>query len=195
MEYSGHEATILRQQHFLDSSEKRAESYKEAVKSRIGAAEITNVVAANFNDLEKPIVVEYDVKIANYAQKTGKRLLLQPVFFEYGVKPVFTSATRTNSVYFSYPWAEDDKIEIQLPDNFERESIVPPAPIDDPQGVGSLHVSLFTQNEQNLLKVDRQFHFGGGGNVIFPIKFYPAIKTMFDSFNRADSTVIMLKQR
>jgi hypothetical protein len=45
-------------------------------------------------DPSKPLVYQYKIRIPNYAQKTGKRLFLQPGFFEYGAAPMFSTATR-----------------------------------------------------------------------------------------------------
>lgn len=195
VEYYGHEAITKRRDHFTETPEKRAETFKESVRSRVSTAEVTNVTVSDFDDNEKPVAVDYDVKVPNYAQRTGKRLFFQPVYFEYGVPPAFSSTTRTYGVYFSYPWSEDDNVEITLPDNFTGESVISPSSIDDPDGVGSLHVSFYILKESNRLNVSRQFHFGGGGHVIFPLKFYQPVKAMFDGFNKADSTTVTLKQK
>lgn len=195
VEYFGHEAIIRRRDHYNETPEKRAESFKDAVRSRVSTAEVSNVTISDFDDNEKPVSIDYDIKVPNYAQRTGKRLFFQPVFFEYGVAPAFSSATRTYGVYFSFPWSEEDKIRIKLPDNFTGESIISPSSIDDPDGVGSLHVSLYTLKESSVLSVDRQFHFGGGGHIVFPLKFYQPVKAMFDSFNKADATTVTLKQK
>ncbi len=80
-----------------------------------------------FDDNEKPVAVDYDIKVPNYAQRTGKRLFFQPVYFEYGVAPVFSAATRNYGVYFSYPWSEEDTVEIKLPGNFTGESVISPS--------------------------------------------------------------------
>ncbi len=46
----------------------------------------------------------------------------------------------------------------------------------------------------NVLRYRRDFHFGGGGAVLFPPAAYPALKGMFDAFNKADSHIITLKR-
>lgn len=202
VEYFGHEAIVFRRDRFKDTPEKRAESYKDGVRSRVSTAEVSNVTISDFDDNGKPVAVDYDIKVPNYAQRTGKRLFFQPVYFEYGVPPAFSSATRTYGVYFSYPWSEEDNVEIKLPENLTGENVISPSPVDDPDSVGSLHVSIYVITETDASKKEisklnmlRQFHFGGGGNIIFPVKFYPPVKAMFDRFNKADATSVTFKQK
>ena len=118
VEYEGHQAINRRREGYLESQNKREEDYKEEIKSRMSSAEISNLIIENFEDPAKPLVYSYKVKIPNYAQKTGKRLFLQPGFFEYGSNPTFSSATRVHNIYFPYPWSEQDKVATRTAEKF-----------------------------------------------------------------------------
>src|SRR5205085_1575771 len=94
-----------------------------------------------------------------YAQRTGKRLFLQPAFFERGRGALFTATGRRNMVYFNYPWSEEDNVEIELPEGFALDS--PDAP--QPFSAGTIskydvHV-LVTQDKRKLI-YKRAFFFG-----------------------------------
>ncbi len=119
IEYTGHLGYNQKMDNYKESAGKQEENLKESLKGRISAAEVSAISVENVSDPEKPFVYQYKVRVPNYAQKTGKRLFLQPGFFEYGTNPMFATATRKYDIYFHYPWSEVDKIEIELPKGFE----------------------------------------------------------------------------
>src|SRR4029078_12300917 len=92
VEMSGQPALTYRLENYDESQTKREEDLKQAVKNRISTAEISAVSIENLEDSSKPLIESYKVRVPNYAQKTGKRLFLQPGFFEYGSNPLFSSA-------------------------------------------------------------------------------------------------------
>jgi hypothetical protein len=178
-----------------DSADKRVENFKDDLKGRLSTAEVSEISIDNVDDPSKPLVTKYKIRVPGYAQKTGKRLFLQPGFFEYGKSPLFSSATRKYDVYFNYPWSENDQIEIQLPAGFALDNADAPGQIADPNQIASDTVQMAIDNTGRLLKYTRKFYFGGGGNILFPNKSYAAVKSLFDAFQQADSHTITLKQQ
>jgi len=195
IEYTGHLGYIYKLNNYDDSRAKQEEALKDAIKSRMSAAEVSDVSIENINNSEKPFVYQYKIRVPNYAQKTGKRLFLQPGFFDYGANPLFSSATRRYSLYFRYPWSENDDIEIELPKGFELDNADAPQSIGDPGKITSLDINIRINPQTNVLRYDRRFYFGGGGNVLFPAASYKALKNMFDAFHKSDSHTLTLKQQ
>ena len=195
LEYYGQQAISRRRDIYRASEAKRKENAEEQVKGRMSTAETSDVTVENLNDTAKPLIYSMKVRIPNYAQRTGQRLFLQPGFFEYGVKPLFSAATREHSIYFAYPWSESDRVEIRLPPGFDLDNPSQPGPITDPKQIGSLKILLNHDKATNTLLYEREFHFGEGGNVLFPPAAYPILKRMWDAFSKADSHMIVLKQR
>jgi hypothetical protein len=195
VEYSGHQSISRREDGYRNSVTKREEDYKEELTSRMSGAEITNLSIENFEDASKPLVYSYKVRIPNYAQKTGKRMFLQPGFFEYGSSPAFSTATRTHNIYFAYPWSEQDEVTIELPKNFEIDSADTPPPIADPSKISSLDIDMGIDRATNTLIYKRKFYFGGNGKILFPVSVYQPMKNLFDGFHKADTHTITLKQK
>lgn len=195
LEYEGQAAISRRRDNFDASAAKREDSVKDEVKSRMSSAEITNISIENFDDNSKPLVYSFDVRVPNYAQKTGKRLFVQPGFFEYGSSPAFTSTARTYSICFSYPWAERDDIEVGLPAGFELDNADSPAEIVDQKKISGLKISMGFDDKANKLVYRRHFYFGAGGNIFFPVEAYDAMKKLFDDFHKADTHMVTLKQK
>jgi hypothetical protein len=195
VEYSGHPAITYRMENYDESANKREENLKEDVKRRISTAEISDVKIENLTDPSKPLVHQYKIRVPSYAQRTGKRLFLQPGYFAYGAEALFSGASRKYDIFFRYPWAESDNINIQLPAGFELDNADAPASLSDPQKIGSLDIKIGVDKANNALAYSRQFYFGGGGNVLFPAASYTPLKMMFDSFQRSESHTITLRQK
>lgn len=195
VEYDGQQAIIRRAEGYMDSHTKREDDFKSEIKRQISVAEITNLAIENFEDASKPLVYSYNIKVTNYAQKTGKRLFFQPGFFEYGSSPTFSSATRTHRVYFPYPWSEQDDLEFELPKNFEFDSTDMPASITDPSKIALLDIKIKTDKSSNTLVYTRKFYFGGDNKILFPVQSYQPLKNLFDAFHKSDTHAVVIKQK
>ena len=193
-EMTGHHALSYRLENHDESAAKREESLRDDVKRRLSTAEVSNVTVENIDDHSKPVVQSYRVRIPSYAQKTGKRLFLQPGFFEYGNNPVFSSSSRKYDIYFRYPWSESDKIEIELPKGFELDYADAPSPLSDTSKISSLDVKLAYDKAAHVLVYGREFYFGGNGKILFPAKSYEPLKSLWDAFHKIDAHTITLKQ-
>lgn len=193
IEYTGHRGVDAKLINYEDSPGEREKRLIDEIKTRMSTAELSNISIENVADPEKPFTYQYNVRIPNYAQRTGKRLFFQPNFFEYGVKPIFSSAVRKHDIYFAYPWAENDFIEIKLPNGFELESPDSPGEIADPSRIGALSIKIGASAA--IVRYQRKFHFGGGGRILFPVESYPVLKNLFDAFNKADTHIITLREK
>ena len=155
---------------------------------------MTAVSIENMKDTTKPIVQRYKVKVPNYAQKTGKRLFIQPSFFQYGPSAVFSSSTRKYDIFFRYAWSEKDTINIALPAGFKLDNPDAPLPFSDTNKIGSLDFDIRHDVANNVLTVKRNFYWGAKGNILFASKYYEPLKNVFDGFHKSDSHTITLRQ-
>jgi hypothetical protein len=190
IEYTGHFAIERKEEIDEESDTERETSLKDEIKERMSAAEITNVKIENVTDHVKPLVFSYHVRLPGYAQRTGKRLFLQPAFFQHGVGPLFATTDRKYPVYFHYPWSEDDRVEIGLPKGYALDNADAPAPF----GSGSISdykPTLGVTSDGKTLVYKRSFFFGG---VLFQVETYPLLKNYFDLMHKQDNHSIALKQ-
>jgi hypothetical protein len=195
LEYEGHQAITRRRAEFKDSPAKREENIKEEIKKRISTAEISDLTIENFENPALPLTYIFKIRVPNYAQKTGKRLFFQPGFFEYGTNPVFSSATRTHSIYFQYPWSEQDDVEFEMPKDFLLDSAEAPGDVADSNKIGDLKISIGIDKASNKVIYKRSFYFGNGGLLLYPATTYQPLKGLFDAFHKSDTHTITLKQK
>ena len=106
-----------------------------------------------------------------------------------------SSNTRKFDVYFSYPWEENDSIAITLPAGYDLDSPDAPGDLADRQNIGLLKINMAIDKTTNTLKYQRRFFFGGGGNTLFPVTSYSALKQFFDNFHVSDTHTVTLRQK
>jgi hypothetical protein len=193
IEYTGQFA-IERKEEIDDESEvQRETSLKEEIKDQMSAAEVSNVKIENVTDSVKPLVYSYHVRFPAYAQRTGKRLFLQPAFFQFGKGPMFVNDSRRYPIYFHYPWAEDDQVEYELPAGFALDNADAPAPFNG-GAISDYKPSIAITSDNRRLIYKRSFFFGGGGIVLFPVSSYGQLRSFFDQLNKRDNHTVALKQ-
>lgn len=190
MEYTGHIAIEERQGNSDASAEQREKNLRDTIKEHMSTAELSNIRIENENDPTKPLVYSFYVRVPGYAQRTGKRLFLQPAFFEHGVPALFSAAERRHPIYFSYPWKESDAVIIALPTGFELERPEQPGPFHS-GNIAAYEMKIFVLEKGEALQVKRTFSFEG---LLFPAKSYPGLKELFDRLHEADNHTITLKQ-
>ena len=195
IEYTGHLSFNYKMNNYDSSKNAREEFLKNRIKKRMSTAEISNIQIENLNDPEKPFTYKYKIKVPNYAQKTGKRLFIQPSFFQYGASPRFSSSTRKHDIYFKFPWSEKDDIQITLPEGYELDNADTPQPLRDRSVISTHTVTIKIDNKNNKLIFNRDFYFGNRNMILFRAKTYPAIKGLFDAFHKADTHTITLKKQ
>ena len=193
IEYFGHLGVERKEWDDDDSPAQREQTLKETVKARMSTAELSKISIENVSDPVKPYIYKYHISVPGYAQRTGKRLFLQPAFFQFGARPLFATSARQHAVYFNYPWSEEDEVSIDLPPGFSLDSAESPTPF------ASLPISEYKPSagltaDGKTLVYKRKFFFGGGDNILFPVNTYPQLKTYFDEVHKQDSHIITLKQ-
>jgi hypothetical protein len=193
IEYYGHLGVFHKEWNDEDSPAQREETLRDIVKKQMSTAEVTDIKIENITDPLKPFVYSYHIRVPGYAQRTGKRVFLQPEFFQHGVEPLFSGSERRYPVYFNYPWSEEDAVTIDLPAGFSLDNADAPAPFR----VGPLseyNGTMGITQDGTQMVYKRKFFFGGGGAIVFPVTTYSDLKSYFDSVHQADNHTVTLKQ-
>ncbi len=194
IEYTGHLGKDKKEYNDDDSPAQREETLRNMIKARMSTAEVSNIKVENVSDPVKPFVYAYHVRVPGYAQRTGKRLFLQPAFFQHGAGQIFPTSQRQNNVYFHYPWSERDEVEINLPAGFALDNA------DAPMGINAgetskYDIKLGVTKDGRMLVYNRTFFFGGGQtSLLFPVDSYAQLKILFDEMHKRDNHTITLKQ-
>jgi hypothetical protein len=195
IEYTGHLAATYKELNDDDTPAEQEETLKERFKARFGAVELTDIKVENARDPVKPFAYSFRIRVPSYAQRTGKRLFVQPAFFQKGLAPLFPTAGRRHAVYFHYAWSEEDHIEIGLPEGFALDNAEAPAPLTA-DTLSKYEPSAAITKDGRTLIYKRKFFFGRGNGqpMLYPNTTYPALKQYFDVVHKQDGHTIALKQ-
>jgi hypothetical protein len=193
VEYFGHFAVERKEWDDDDSPAQREETLRENIRSRLSTAEFADIKVENVTDPIKPFVYSYRIRVPGYAQRTGKRLFLQPAFFQRGIGPLFPASTRSHAIYFHYPWSEEDDVTIELPPGYALDSADAPAPFNGGD-VSAYKPTLSVTKDGKMLLYKRIFFFGGGETILFSRETYGQLKNYFDMVHKEDNHTITLKQ-
>ena len=194
IEYTGHLGKDRKEYNDDDSPAQREETLRSLIKAKMSTAEVSDVKVENVTDPVKPFVYAYHVRVPGYAQRTGKRLFLQPAFFQRGASQLFPTTQRHNSVYFHYPWSEEDDVRIDLPAGYSLDNADSPAGINAGE-TSNYAIKLAVTKDGRTLIYNRKFFFGNTkGGLLFPVASYGQLKTLFDEMHKQDNHTITLKQ-
>ncbi len=193
IEHTGHAATSRRHDYQEQQQEERKEHLQKMLTDQYSGAEVTSIRIENTTDADKPLVLSYHIKVADYAQKTGKRLLLPIEYFQRNLPTKFSASERKYPVYFAYPWMETDQVSVVLPKGYELENAEMPSAIPL-QPVGEHKFVAQYDPANRTLLCTRELVFGKNGAILFPTANYPALKRAFQVIHQSDQHVLPLKQ-
>ncbi len=191
-ELSGHLASQAKHENDDLAETQRGDALREQIQRRFSTAELSAVSFENALDPDLPFVRRYHVRVPGYAQRTGRRLFLQPSFFETGSDPVFSASTRQHPIVFPFAWSEEDHVVVELPEGFALEQPSLPQPIRSGE-VASYSVAARVVDGKSLV-FDRKFHFGGQGALTYGADSYPVLKQFFDSLHEKEEHSLTLAQ-
>ncbi len=189
---SGNFASMWRERNRYTNDEQREERLNEELKQRFADFTASGTKFTASPDASKPVSIVYHIVVRNFAQRTGKRLFVQPDYFSAGVGSRFSESTRYNHIYFEFPWSEVDNIRLKVPVGFELDHADAPSGVNmPPTCVYAVHIAMDKTNNQ--LIYDRHLTFGDKQMLMFDQKVYPALKKVFDTIHEADNHMLTLK--
>lgn len=189
IEYSGQSEITARYRFHNETVQKIEEMVRESLQARQPNAEVSDVKVSNADDVLKPLVLTYSVKIPGYAESTGQRFFIQPSFFTKGQGARFTENERIHNLFFSYGETWNDEVVIKLPAGFRLEEGSAPSDIGE-GGWGYYKTSIGMRKSDNSIIYKRDFSFR---ILASPASGYKGMKMLFDAVHDRDSHALMFR--
>lgn len=191
IEYRGHSETAARYNFYKKTPQKIYLHVGKQVRDRLPSAVVTRVSVPDADDLSKPLVLTYQVKIPGYAESAGSRLFVQPGFFVKGAHPRFSAETRKHDIFFPYAMATEDDVTIVVPEGYElEEASAPPSP--GAANWGSYKTTLAFKRSTREIMYKRNFEFSP---TQLPASQYKLIKGIFDYVHAHDAHMLTLRAK
>lgn len=185
--YTGLEAMYHRLDVLHMDDVARKKFLEDRLKNQIpvpSEVELTN--QPDWSGSETPLVAEFNVKIPGWASNAGKRTLIPAAVFAAGEKHTFEHANRVHPIYFEYPYEKVDDITIDLPAGWQIGGL-PSEQTKDTHVVG---YSLKVEGNKDTLHLTRKLKVDF---MLLDVKYYPALRTFFESVRSADDQQILLQ--
>ena len=101
---------------------KKEDKYIENLEDINDGLEIESYKNTNLNEIEKPLIEEFDIIIEGEGT-IGDKFYLYPFIFDRLEENPFKLESRQYPVDFAHPWKSDFALTIMIPEGFEIESI------------------------------------------------------------------------
>lgn len=194
LELTGHIGSYYRESNDEESVIERDKFLTALVKLQAGStAEVTNIVIENQSNANLPYIYSFHLKVPSYAEKTGRRLFLVPAVFKRSSGPIFKSAKRKYDIAFDYAWSEEDAFTFQFPNGFSAETLDAPKIFREERTGTVNEVTITAAADGKSFSYGRKFKFGKPGELNFYQSAYNGIKNLFDTVNKADTHVVVIR--
>jgi hypothetical protein len=187
MRFTGAPALEWRQAILRNDMTEETKNLEDSVKAKLpGGLNVTMKTIVAPNDPDKPFVVQFNVS-GQIATTTSKRMFIPGQLLQAGSKPLLTSPTRENPIYFDYPYSELDDVQIALPPGIAIENL--PKPEKEMMQKAALY-SVNTATKGNAAIIVRNLAIG---EFFYPVKDYPELKDFFAKVSAGDQEQLVLK--
>jgi hypothetical protein len=146
VDFTGQRGALRREEDRNEDETGRKKSLEEEIEGWFPAGstlEITSVTG--WEKISEPLRVEGTVKIASFGTTAGRRMLSPLTPFQAMQAKSFSSARRSNPIYFNFPYEELDEIVLHAPAGYKLET-PPPAKHMQP-GALSYDISVAPQGD------------------------------------------------
>jgi len=188
-EITGHRALELR----TEMAELTPDQQRKLISSRLrglhptAALDESTVAIGGLTTPSLPLTLRLMFSDSQLATWTERRLLLRPAFVSRRNESLLPAPKRVNSLYFQYPWSENDRAVIEVPEGYEVEHLPEPVEIN----IGAAHYRGSFLLEGNRVIYERRFAVDA---IIFTADQYPVVKAFFDQVRQADNTQVAFRR-
>jgi Domain of Unknown Function with PDB structure (DUF3857) len=185
--YRGQEALLHRLQYLDMDEEGRKKDLEDELREAVpDGSEVKLAEVKNTDACDQPLIAILNVKIPQLGTGAGKRMLLPAGLFETKKKQVLLHSERKQPIYFSYPFREFDKASIKLPEGVQVDTMPENKKLDNGFSIYRSERSV----SGSQITLERDFAVRGIG---LAVKYYPDLKSFFETVKSSDDEQIMLK--
>ena len=184
--YTGMWASAVRDDERDDDDTGKRKDMTDQIKGWLPAdAKFEITKTSSWDSTNEPLQIEGTLTLPSFGTTAGNKILVPATPFAAPEPRSFHSATRTNKIYFRYPYQEHDDITLKLPAGYEVESLPSPQQI-----AGAIQYSVSMAKQPKELEIKRMFNESG---MLFDVKDYGAIRQIFDTVKSGDDKQAILE--
>ena len=134
---------------------------------------------------EEPLVAEYDLRVPGWVASAGQRQLLKVGLFGAQEDRTFEHQTRTQLIYFNFPYQYSDNVAIEIPAGKHINSLPKPQSLD----IKVCSYGLTAEEKDGTLHMKRDISIA---LILVKAKFYDQLRQFFQSVRTGDEAQIVI---
>ncbi len=165
------------------------ENFRKSLEKDKGGLVVSEMNIKNAENIASPVDITYAYSYAEGINEIGTNLYFSPMLFLADEENPFKSNSRRLPIDLNYPFSDTYKINIQLPEGYEVETIPEDVRLDFNQGTG-YYSYIISQNEnfiQLIIDLDLK-------TSLILADDYPAFKEFYSVVIEKQSEQIVLKK-
>jgi hypothetical protein len=184
--YSGIEAAWRRLAQRDEDDTERKDYLESLVQDYIPSgidAKLTN--RPDWTGWDTPLVAEYTMSVPGWMAYAGKRGLLPVSVFGRSEEHAFEHASRTQPLYFNFPYQNDDDVTIELPRGWHVDSLPGARTVDHTV----LSYNLAAENNNGSLHLTRTVRVD---LMFLGVQYYDQLREFFQTVRTGDAQRIVI---
>jgi len=146
--------------------------------------ELTN--QPDWKNSTPPLVAEYTLKVPGWVSAAGRRVLLPVGLFGAPEKHLFDHSDRVHPIYFEFPFARVDNINIELPLGWQISTLPAPQKLDAKAAIYTVQAD----NNKGALHLSRTLDVD---LMLLDQKFYASLRNFFQVVRTDDEQQVILQ--
>jgi hypothetical protein len=134
---------------------------------------------------EEPLVAEYDLRVPGWVASAGQRQLLKFGLFAAEEDRTFRHQTRTQMIYFNFPYQYSDTVAIEIPAGKHIDSLPKPRNFD----FKAYSYALTAEEKDGTLHLKRDMSIA---LLIVKTQYYDELRQFFQTVRTADEEQIVI---
>lgn len=189
IDFGGLEGALERESNRNEDQTGRTKNLEDEIKGWLPVgSEFAITKITNWDDIEQPLHVEGTLKTASYGSTAARSLLLPLDPFQATQAGDFSTQSRQNAIYFSYPYEEIDNVTVHAPAGYDIGGLPKTQKID----LGAATYDIAPVSQGNTVEVKRQLAIKG---ILFDKKSYPTFRAFFGAVRTYDDAQMVLETK
>jgi hypothetical protein len=184
--YTGYEASWRRWREMYEDALARRAFLESDLSSALPVTSVVKLLNdPDWTTADAPLMARFSISIPGWVQSAGSRTLLPTGLFSAATQNMFTSARRTNPLYFWWPYVVHDDVHVQLPSGWRVRGLPENSLFD----FKAFRFETSMQDQGGSPHWTRELTFNA---MVLPASAYGDVKDFFDSVRSADEQPIVI---
>ncbi len=184
--FTGLESAWRRLQERNEDDTERKQFLENQLRSLVpSGTEVKLTNTPDWSSGDEPLVAEYDLQVPGWVAAAGQRQLLKVGLFGAEEDRTFEHQTRTQPIYFNFPYQYSDTVAIELPAGKHLNSVPKPSNLD----FKTYSYDLAAEEKEGTLHLKRDVSIA---LVLVNAKYYGQLRQFFQSVRTADEQQVVI---